>query len=180
MNLALLAIPSIANCLNRHDSLRDFWDPASRVAACQQQEFRHGRYRWAKFRFEQFLVVTIIEQPPQSDEARDRLQETAQLSKVTSPLQSLPETIFTVRIQSRELRDHIECIRKIDWASTPLGPISNWSYELNFLITTLMLETRPTALFLGPEHIVVYNLAYGAVSGSRHPNILGKSIIDAW
>ncbi|KAI4617590.1 uncharacterized protein J4E87_008226 [Alternaria ethzedia] len=52
--------------------------------------------------------------------------------------------------------------------------------KLNVLVTTLMLETRPTALFLGPEHTILYNLAYASVSGSRHPAILGQSIIDAW
>jgi hypothetical protein len=179
VNAALLAIPKVAMGLNHHDALRDFWHPASRVAAREQQEFRHGRYRWIKYiACERWLIVSIIERL--TEDLRGELQEPAQLSPVTSLLQPLPDNIFTVRIQSLELREHIESIRKVDWASTTLGPISNWSYELNFLITTLMLETRPTALFMGPEHIIVYNLAYGAVSGSRHPRILGKNIIDAW
>jgi hypothetical protein len=181
VNTALLDIPQLALSLHSHNALRDWWDPASRVASRHQHEFRHGRYRWAKFTAcQRWLIVTIIEQPPCSDEPKTHLQEPAQLSRVTSPLQPQPQTIFTVKIQSPELREHIDRLRRIDWATTSLGPVTDWSYELNLLITTLMLETRPTALLLGPDHVIVYNLAYGAISGSRHPRILGKSIIDAW
>jgi hypothetical protein len=182
VNTALLAIPSVALSLHSHNALRDWWDPASRVASRLQAEFRHGRYRWAKFTAcRRWLIVTIVEQPPRTDEEAGRLQEPVRLERITSPsLKTQPDTIFTVRIQSPELKEHIERLKKVDWASTSLGPIANWSYELNVLVVTLMLDTRPTALFLGPDHIIIYNLAYGAVSGSRHPDILGKSIIDAW
>jgi len=181
VNTALLDIPQVALSLRSHNALRDWWDPASTVAARHQHEFRHGRYRWSKFTVcQRWLVVTIVEQPPHTNQSEPRLQEPAQLARITSPLQPRFETILEVKIQSPELREHIERIKTINWAATSLGPIKHWSYELNFLVTTLMLETRPTALFLGPDHVIVYNLAYGAVSGSRHPHILGKSIIDAW
>jgi hypothetical protein len=182
VNTALLNIPQVALSLHSHDALRDWWDPASRVAARHQAEFRHGRYLWMKFTVcqQRWLIVTLVEQPP-SDEPRGRLQKPAQLARVALPLlEARADTIFTVKIQSPELRDHVERIGNVDWSKTSLGPISNWSYELNVLVTTLLLETRPTALLLGPERTILYNLAYGAVSGSRHPGILGKSIIDAW
>jgi hypothetical protein len=182
VNTALFAIPQIALSLHSHDALRDWWDPASRVAGRDQDEFRHGRYRWMKFTAcKRWLVINIVEQPLPTVEQRGHLQEPVHLSRVASPLlEKQPDTIFTVNIQSPELREHIERVRKVDWSDTSLGPLSHWSYELNVLVTTLMLETRPTALFLGPERTILYNLAYGAVSGSRHPAILGKSIIDAW
>ncbi|KAG9191068.1 hypothetical protein G6011_09156 [Alternaria panax] len=184
VNAALLAIPHIASSLHLHSALRDWWDPASRVAACHQDEFLHGRYRWAKFTAcNRWLVVTILDQPPPNDEQSSYLREPAQLARVRllSPhLQPVRDTIFTVNIQSPELRAHIEHIRNVNWSKTSLGPISSWSYELNVMVTTLMLETRPTALFLGPEHTILYNLAYALVSGSRHPAILGQRIIDAW
>ncbi|KAF1944026.1 hypothetical protein EJ02DRAFT_399475 [Clathrospora elynae] len=181
VNTALLGIPQVALSLHSHNALRDWWDPASKVAARHKDEFCHGRYRWAKFTAcERWLVVTIVEQPPITDEPRGILQEPAQLSQITSPSNPRPDTIFTAKIQSPELREHIEYVRLVDWSSTSLGPISSWSYELNVLITTMMLDTRPTALFLGPELVLIYNLAYGTVSGSRHPKILGKGIIDAW
>jgi hypothetical protein len=184
VNTALLSIPHIASSLHSHSALRDWWDPASGVASCRQDEFLHGRYRWAKFTAcKRWLVVAIIEQPATDGEQPCHLQEPAQLARgrLSSPrLQPVPDTIFTVKIQSPELREHVEHIRNVNWSKTSLGPISSWSYELNVLVTTLMLETRPTALFLGPEHTILYNLAYAAVSGSRHPDILGRSIIDAW
>jgi hypothetical protein len=184
INTALLTIPHIASSLHSHSALRDWWDPASRVAASRQDEFLHGRYRWAKFTAcQRWLVVTIIEQPAPNDEQPAQLQEPTLLApgRLPSPrLQPLPDTIFTVKIQSPELRAHVEHIRNVNWSKTSLGPISSWGYRLNVLVTTLMLETRPTALFLGPEHTILYNLAYASVSGSRHPAILGQSIIDAW
>jgi hypothetical protein len=181
VNTALLDITHLALSLHSHNAWRDWWDPASRVAACHQVEFRHGRYRCAKFMVcDRWLVVTLIEQPPYVPETSGYLHEPAQLSRITSPIQPRSETIFTVKIQSPELQEHIQRLRMVDWAATSLGPFADWSYELNLLVTTLLLETRPTALFLGPDHVIVYNLAYAAVSGSRHPKILGKSIIDAW
>jgi hypothetical protein len=182
VNPALLAIPHIALSLHSYSALRDWWDPASLNSARLQNEFRHGRYRWAKFiACNRWLVVTIVQQPPLALEQPNCFPEPARLSRILSPLRGTrPDTIFTVKIQSPELRQHIERIRKVDWSKTSLGPISNWGYELNVLVTTLMLETRPTALFLGPERTILYNLAYGAVSGSRHPAILGQSVIDAW
>jgi hypothetical protein len=181
VNLALLDLPHLALSLHSHNALRDWWDPQSRVESRYQQEFRHGRYRWAKFTAGQrWLVVTLVEQPPYTDEQKGNLQKPAQLSRVASPLQSHAETIFTIKVQSPELQEHVERLRNVDWGKTSLGPLADWSYELNLIVTTLMLETRPTALFLGSDHVIVYNLAYGAVSGSRHPSILGESIIDAW
>jgi len=181
VNSALLDLPHLPLSLHAHNALRDWWDPCSRVAARHQQEFRHGRYRWAKFTAcQHWLIITLVEQPPQTEETKNHLQQPVQLARVASPLQSHAETIFTVKIQSPQLREHIERFKKVDWGRTSLGPIAGWSYELNLLITTLMLETRPTAIFLGFDHIIVYNLAYGAVSGSRHPAILGQSILDAW
>jgi hypothetical protein len=182
VNVALLAIPSVALSLHSHDALRDWWDPASKVASRLQNEFRHGRYHWAKFTVcRRWLIVTIVEQPPRTKVGRERLQVPYGLEKITNPgLTMQPDTIFTVRIQSLELKEHIERLKMVDWDATSIGPITNWSCELSVLVTTLMLETRPTALFLGPDHIIIYNLAYGVVSGSRHPDILGKSVIDAW
>jgi hypothetical protein len=181
VNEALLRLPQVALSLHSHNALRDWWDPASRVAARHQDEFRHGRFRWAKFHHGQrWLIITIVEQPPYQQQSGTSLSEPAQLYRITSPLQSRLDTIFDVKIQSSELQAHIEHLRAINWAATSLGPIDDWSYELMVLVTTMMLETRPSALFFGPDHIIVYNLAYSRVCGSRHPRILGKNIIDAW
>jgi len=133
VNTALLTIEHIASSLHSHSALRDWWDPASRVAARHQNEFLHGRYKWAKFTCKRWLIVTIIEQPAPNDEQHGHLQEPAQLARGRLPsprLQPVPDTIFTVKIQSPELLAHVEHIRN--------------------------------------------------VSGSRHPAILGQSIIDAW
>jgi hypothetical protein len=183
VNAALLGIQQLALSLHSHDTLRDWWDPRSKVASRQQSHFRHGRHRWTKFSpCQRWLVVTLVEQPGPSpiSEAHGYLSQSAQLHSRSGSAQYRPDNIFTVKIQSPELQSHVNRLHTVDWAATSLGPMNAWSHELNQLVTTLMLETRPTALFLGADHVIIYNLAYAAVSGSRHPKILGKSIIDAW
>jgi hypothetical protein len=174
VNAALRAIPHIALSLHSHDAFSDWW----RVATRDQQEFRHRRYRWMKFSACKKLFVTIVEQPSSTEEEQSHFQMPIRVASLLIEKQS--PTIFTVRIQSPEVREHVERIRRVNWSKTALGPISGWSRDLNVLVTTLISDTRPTALFLGPDRTILYNLAYGAISGSRHPEILGKSIIDAW
>ncbi|KAH7395319.1 hypothetical protein DE146DRAFT_697545 [Phaeosphaeria sp. MPI-PUGE-AT-0046c] len=181
VNLALLALPRLAQSLRFQNALRDWWDPMSSVDSRLQASLRHGRYQWMKFSpCQRWLVVVLVEQPPDIIDACSRPPKSIGTYSSNQPLDRQPDTIFTIKVQSTDLQEHIERLRRVDWTATSLGPIATWSHELNRLMTTLMLETRPTALFLGPDHIIIYNLAYAIISGSRHPGIIGRRIIDAW
>jgi hypothetical protein len=73
-------------------------------------------------------MVTIIEQPAPDDEQPSYLQEPAQLARgrLSSPrLQPVPDTVFAIKIQSPELRAHVEHMWNVNWSKTSLGPISS-------------------------------------------------------
>jgi hypothetical protein len=72
----------------------------------------------------------------------------------------------------------------VDWAATPLGPIEEWTPALRNAVD-LALGTRfPVTLFWGPELTMVYNAAYVALIGDKHPSALGaparEVLPEAW
>ncbi|KAF4549403.1 Histidine kinase-, DNA gyrase B-, and HSP90-like ATPase-like protein 4 [Elsinoe fawcettii] len=78
------------------------------------------------------------------------------------------------------LEKHLDLILDFDWASTSLGAISNWPADLLQLVHLILLDPAPQCLFMGADHILIYNVAYAGFSGERHPSILGKGIFEAW
>ncbi|XDG08431.1 hypothetical protein ABKA04_008046 [Annulohypoxylon sp. FPYF3050] len=81
---------------------------------------------------------------------------------------------------TEDLPEHIRFARSIDWASTPLGPIEDWSVELRQVANLVMGSPNPVALYWGPEFITMYNEAYVAVAGAKHPRLMGQSYKVAW
>jgi PAS domain S-box-containing protein len=71
-------------------------------------------------------------------------------------------------------------IRSHDWAATSLGPISGWSGTLRSTLGFVLEAPLPLALLWGPEGVLLYNEPYAALSGDRHPSILGMPIRQAW
>lgn len=69
---------------------------------------------------------------------------------------------------------HIDFARSIDWASTPLGPMSTWSTQLRSSANLVMQDPRPAVIFWGPDLIMIYNEAYVEIVGSLHPGCMGN------
>jgi PAS domain S-box-containing protein len=65
-------------------------------------------------------------------------------------------------------------IRAYDWSSTPLGPIDRWSKELLTIVNLLLSSPSPARVMWGAEFILIYNDAYRAIPGPRHPAALGR------
>ena len=78
------------------------------------------------------------------------------------------------------LPSHIRFARSIDWASTPLGPIEDWSAELRSMCNLIMASPHPAAMYWGPELIAIYNEAYVLLAGQKHPRLMGQSYREAW
>ncbi|KAL7918131.1 hypothetical protein ACQKWADRAFT_304909 [Trichoderma austrokoningii] len=98
-------------------------------------------------------------------------------------LQSQPvrSTFDWTRIPYNDnLPEHIKMAKSIDWASTPLGPMSEWSYNLRGMTNLIMASPNPTAMYWGPEFVSFYNAAYVALAGSKHPSLMGQRYIDGW
>ncbi|KAI0397417.1 histidine kinase [Xylariaceae sp. FL0594] len=101
---------------------------------------------------------------------------------IPQALASLPRPSFDwTRIPlTEDLPDHIRFARTTDWASTPLGPIEEWSPELRTTANLVMGSPHPAALYWGRELTVIYNEAYVAMAGKKHPRLMGARYKDAW
>ncbi|KAG0651774.1 Hybrid signal transduction histidine kinase K [Hyphodiscus hymeniophilus] len=75
---------------------------------------------------------------------------------------------------------HIQFARSIDWASTPLGPIETWAFDLRAMCNLIMGSPHPAAMYWGPEFIAIYNEAYILLAGNKHPTLMGMSYKEAW
>ncbi|KAK0718879.1 hypothetical protein B0T21DRAFT_414902 [Apiosordaria backusii] len=73
-----------------------------------------------------------------------------------------------------------DVIDSVDWAATPLGPQKGWSDRLEQTFNQILVDSRPIALYWGPDYITIYNEAYSKLCGSRHPEMLGMTVEDAW
>jgi hypothetical protein len=107
-----------------------------------------------------------------SDDASTFLQcqPNASITSFVSP--GTPD--WTVENPQGVFSPHIALARSIDWASTPLGPMSTWSPELRQVACLLMANPHPAALFWGEELTVLYNQAYAEKeAGTKHPYLMG-------
>ena len=72
------------------------------------------------------------------------------------------------------LTPHTQFARSIDWASTPLGPMTSWSAEFREIANLLMRNPHPAALFWGEELTMLYNESYRVeIAGNKHPALMG-------
>ncbi len=62
----------------------------------------------------------------------------------------------------------------VDWAHTPLGPVSSWSDTLVSTVGLMMHSQFPVTLLWGPEFALIYNAAYVELIGDKHPTALGR------
>ncbi|PYP76884.1 MAG: hypothetical protein DMD35_17505 [Gemmatimonadetes bacterium] len=72
--------------------------------------------------------------------------------------------------------------RSFDWASTPLGPSTEWPQSLRTTTAILLASRNPMFLWWGPGLIQIYNDAYRPSFGAegRHPRALGMPGRECW
>jgi PAS domain S-box-containing protein len=71
-------------------------------------------------------------------------------------------------------------IAKHDWASTPLGPLTEWPQSLR-TATAIILQSRlPMVLMWGPEAIILYNDAYQRTTRRADLPMVGAKATEAW
>src|SRR5690349_9789239 len=71
-------------------------------------------------------------------------------------------------------------MRSIDWATTPLGPVSGWSQALRTMVGLLLRNRFPLLLWWGPRFVQLYNDAYRPIPGARHPKSMGQPASECW
>jgi PAS domain S-box-containing protein len=71
-------------------------------------------------------------------------------------------------------------LRECDWSATPLGPPDAWPPELATAVSMTLSSTFPMFLAWGPGLTFLYNDAYIAVLGDKHPAAFGAPFHEVW
>jgi PAS domain S-box-containing protein len=71
-------------------------------------------------------------------------------------------------------------IARFDWAATPLGPIERWPASLKSSIALILRSPVPIVTLWGEDGIMIYNDAYSAFAGGRHPKLFGSKVREGW
>jgi PAS domain S-box-containing protein len=85
-------------------------------------------------------------------------------------------------------RDHViahdgelaELIRSTDWSHTSLGPVESWPALLRAVLRVTLANRHPMAVWWGRDGVHLYNEAFRALLGDKHPGALGRSGADVW
>jgi signal transduction histidine kinase len=71
-------------------------------------------------------------------------------------------------------------MREFDWSGTPLGPVANWPLSLKTCVRIILTSRQPMFVWWGPELTNLYNDAYKAIVGGKHPQALGQPASQVW
>ena len=115
--------------------------------------------------------------PPNESPSTNEDRSRSQISTVPSDAPFFDWTRLPV---SDSMPQHIQFARSIDWASTSLGPIENWSSDLRQMCNLIMASPHPAAMYWGEDLIAIYNEAYILLAGQKHPSLMGESYRVAW
>jgi len=71
-------------------------------------------------------------------------------------------------------------IRATDWSGTPLGQPAAWPRSLKTCVRIMLMSRQPMFVWWGEEMINLYNDAYRAIVGGKHPGALGQPASQVW
>ncbi|TID20341.1 phosphorelay sensor kinase [Venturia nashicola] len=74
--------------------------------------------------------------------------------------------------------EHIRFFRSVDWARTRLGPLRSWNHTLRQSTFQVLADSRPACLYWGVDYVAVYNAAFVAHAGKKHPAFMGSGFGD--
>jgi len=69
---------------------------------------------------------------------------------------------------------------RVDWSANPIGPPAAWSQQLHTVLGLVLQSRSPAAVVWGRELNTLYNDAYAAQLGAKHPESLGNSFSAIW
>ncbi|KFE63293.1 ATP-binding protein [Hyalangium minutum] len=71
-------------------------------------------------------------------------------------------------------------MRAMDWSQTPLGPVETWPQSLKTCLRVILTSRQPMFVWWGDSLINLYNDAYKAIVGGKHPQALGQPASVVW
>nr|WP_302474557.1 PAS domain S-box protein [Roseococcus sp. MDT2-1-1] len=67
-----------------------------------------------------------------------------------------------------------------DWSRTSLGAVESWPQSLRTATAILLGSPMPMVMLWGEDGVMLYNDAYAAFAGERHPSLLGSGVREGW
>jgi signal transduction histidine kinase len=71
-------------------------------------------------------------------------------------------------------------MRAMDWSRTPLGPAESWPQSLKTCVRVVLTSRQPMFVWWGDQLINLYNDAYKAIVGGKHPEALAQPASVVW
>ncbi|TFI55950.1 response regulator [Mastigocladus laminosus UU774] len=71
-------------------------------------------------------------------------------------------------------------MRSLNWSQTPLGHVSEWPQSLKTCVRIMLTSRQAMFVWWGEELINLYNDAYRAIVGGKHPEALGQPASHVW
>lgn len=68
----------------------------------------------------------------------------------------------------------------LDASRTSLGAPAGWSECLKTAVALMLPAQAQMALFWGADYVALYNDAYAATIGDKHPRALGRPAVENW
>ncbi|HEY9700716.1 MAG TPA: ATP-binding protein [Trichocoleus sp.] len=73
-----------------------------------------------------------------------------------------------------------ERMRQMDWTQTSLGLPEKWQQSLKTAVRIILTSRQPMFVWWGEDLINLYNDAYKAIVGGKHPEVLGQPASVVW
>jgi PAS domain S-box-containing protein len=67
-----------------------------------------------------------------------------------------------------------------DWSGTSLGCPGTWPQSLRTTVALILQSPVPIVTLWGEDGVMIYNDAYSAFAGERHPALLGSKVREGW
>src|ERR1700712_4176821 len=71
-------------------------------------------------------------------------------------------------------------IDRFGWSRTAIGPIEDWPAEMKAVLGFVLRSPTPIVTLWGEKGVMIYNDAYRAFGGNRHPDLLGSNVLEGW
>ncbi len=96
-----------------------------------------------------------------------------------APTTPAPSAAAAAALFSGE-RECAKLLRAIDWAASPLGPVQGWPQSLKTCVRIVLTSRQPMFVWWGDALVNIYNDAYRAIVGGKHPRALGQPAAVVW
>ncbi|KAF8324461.1 uncharacterized protein EI90DRAFT_3129926 [Cantharellus anzutake] len=78
------------------------------------------------------------------------------------------------------IQEHKQLFKNFPWHETALGAPETWPVALHCYTSYMLDNPYPKALWWGQEYVFIYNAAYAAMCGKKHPGMFGQTGPVAW